>query len=112
MEMNRKTLDGAKGNVKLSQDGIAWFTDEPSMCEDTLKITEREGALVVENISDSIVKAPAYVYYKNFTDDTYIGGITYRSGTQQDLAPGETAVLNASHFDPEASKLMFVSYAP
>lgn len=111
MEVNKKPFVAAKGDVTLKQENIAWFNEPPSMYEDVFKITKRNGAIIVENISDETVTAPIYVYYKNYTDGEYIGGITYRAGTQDSIAPGKAVALNAKHFDPDASRLMFVTYA-
>lgn len=112
MEANKKAFVAAKGDVTLTQESVAWFNDPPSMHEDVFKIIERDGAIIVENISDKTVAAPIYVYYKNYVDGEYVGGITYRAGTQEELAPGKAVALNASHFDPDASRLMFVTYVP
>lgn len=111
MEMNRKLLVPSKGDVTLTQENIVWFTEEPSMYENALKITPTPNGIVVENISGETLGAPIYVYYKNYDDGVYVGGITYRAGTQNNLAPGETAVFSAQHFDPDTSRLMFVTYA-
>ena len=112
MEANKKAFVAAKGDVTLTQESVAWFNESPSMHENVLKIIERDGAIIVENISDKTVAAPIYVYYKNYVDGEYVGGITYRAGTQEELAPGKAVALNASHFDPDASRLMFVTYVP
>lgn len=112
MEMNRKPSISSKGDAVLRLENVAWFPDEPSMYENVFSITPRNGAIIVQNVSDSTVNAPLYVYYKNFTDGVYIGGITYRAGTQEPLEPGQTVVLSAKHFDPETARLMFVTYAP
>lgn len=112
MEMNRKAFLSSKGDVTLTQENIAWFDEAPSMYANLFKITQRNNAIIVENISSRTITAPIYVYYKNYTDGMYIGGITYRAGTQEDLAPGKSVALSAKHFDPDASRLMFVTYAP
>lgn len=112
MEMNRKALVPSKGDVTLTQENIVWFDEEPSMCENLLEITPTNNGIVVKNISGVTISAPLYVYYKNYEDEMYVGGITYRAGTQEDLAPGQTVVLSAKHFELDASRLMFVTYAP
>lgn len=112
MEMNRKLLVPSKGDVTLTQENIVWFDEEPSMCENLLEIIPTNNGIVVKNISGVTISAPLYVYYKNYEDEMYVGGITYRAGTQEDLAPGQTAGLSAKHFELDASRLMFVTYAP
>lgn len=112
MEINKKAFASSDGDVTLTQENVAWFDEAPSMYENIFKITQRSNAIIVENISDKTVTAPIYVYYKNYTDGVYIGGITYRAGTQEDLAPGKSVALSAKHFDPDSSRLMFVTYVP
>ena len=112
MEMNRKPLTSAEGDIVLNQEYIAWTYDNLTMCESVFNVVQRENAIIVENISGETVNAPLYVYYKNYVDGIYIGGITYRAGTMENIEPGETVVLSAKHFDPEVSQLLFVTYVP
>lgn len=110
MEMNRKTLVPTKGEVTLNQENIVWFNDELSLAEGLLEITPTDNGIAVKNVSGSAINAPLYVYYKNYVDDMYVGGITYRAGTQENLEPGQTVMLSAKHIDVDTSKLMFVTY--
>lgn len=112
MERERSEFPEISGDLTLSAESIAWFDPEPSLCESSISITPRAGALVIENVSGEALAAPIYVYYKNYVDGVYVGGITYRGGTQAELAPGEAIAVNAGHFDPDASRLMFVTLAP
>lgn len=110
MEINRKCFVPSEGDCTLTREDISWV-DDFSLCENIFKITPKNNAIIIENISDSLVTAPIYVYYKNYIDDIYVGGITYRISTQQSLEPGQAVALSAKHFDSEASQIMFVTYA-
>lgn len=110
MEINRKSLVSADGDVSLNQENIVWFNEEPSMCEDVLSVEQSSNGIVLKNISSDTITAPVYVFYKNYVDGVLIGGITYRTGTDKDIKPDQTVVLNAGHFDPEVSQLMFITY--
>ena len=110
MEINRKSLVSADGDVSLNQENIVWFNEEPSMCEDVLSVEQSSNGIILKNISSDTITAPVYVFYKNYVDDVLIGGITYRTGTDKDIKPGKTVVLSAGHFDPEVSQLMFITY--
>ena len=50
-----------------------------------------------------------YVYYKITNGDMYLGGITYRVGTNG-LKAGESTTCYAGHFSTDYSKLMFATY--
>lgn len=112
METDKKSLPSTLGECSLSAENMAWFEDEPSMYENIFSVQTQEGGLIITNVSDAAVKAPVYVYYKNYVDGTYIGGITYRAAVQQDLNAGESAAVSAKHFDPENSQIMFITYVP
>lgn len=112
MEADRKPLPSSLGECSLSAENFAWFDTEPSMCENVFSVQTQERGLIITNVSDTAVNAPVYVYYKNYVDGTYVGGITYRAAVQQELNPGESASVSAKHFDPEASQLMFITYVP
>lgn len=112
MEMNRKIFVPSKGDVFITQENISWFDMEPSIYENQLEITPTNNGVAVKNISNDTISAPLYVYYKNYSDEVYVGGITYRTGTKEALAPGETVMLSAKHFELDYSRLMFVTYAP
>lgn len=112
MEMNRKALVPSKGDVTLTQENIVWFDEEPSMYENLLEIIPTNNGIAVKNISGDTISAPLYVYFKNYRDEMYVGGITHRAGTKEDLAPGEIVMLSEKHYDHDESRLMFVTYAP
>lgn len=112
MEADRKPLPPSLGECSLSAENLAWFDTEPSMCESVFSIQAQERGFIITNVSDTAVTAPVYVYYKNYVDGTYVGGITYRAAVQQELKPGESAAVSAKHFVPEASQLMFITYVP
>lgn len=111
MESGKQTAPESFESCVMSTENIAWFDSEPSLCESTFEIEQRDNALIVTNISDETVTAPIYLYYKNYDGEMYIGGITYSVSVQEDLAPGESVALPAGHFYTQSSKLMFV-YAP
>lgn len=112
METGRKSVPSESKGAVLSAENIAWFDQEPSLSGDILKITPRGDALIIENISDSTVSGPVYVYYKNYSDGIFIGGITYRAGADTDIAPGQAIAVNAGHYDQSSSRLMFATFTP
>ncbi len=112
MESDRKQLPSKLGDCTLSADNVAWFNTEPSMYANIFSVEPQDGGLIITNNTDATIAAPIYVYYKNYTDGMYIGGITYRAVLQQELKAGESAAVSAIHLDPDGSRLMFISYVP
>ena len=86
---------------------LAFFRDPMGLRQDRLKITEGQGTLTVENLTDAPM-GEIFIYYKNSASDIYYGGITYRTRLSEGLAPGETKTLVAAHFNPGASTVMDV----
>lgn len=111
MEMNRKPMPASYKNCEMRCDHTAWFNESPSVHQDALDIVEQEGGLVIKNVSSTTINAPIYVFYKNYIDETYIGGITYRTTVAENLPAGEATAVGAGHFVPGSSKIMFVEYA-
>lgn len=89
-----------------------FFAEEPTLCEDRLEITAGDGAITVKNISATDIAGDIAVYYKNFSDGIYYGGITYRSTLSGGLGVGEERTLTAIHYKTEGSRVMFATCAP
>ena len=87
---------------------VAFFKEEPSLLKDTFKIEELNGFLNVKNISDKDITSDVYVYYKNYIDNTYYGGITYRAKVEGGIKAGELKQIVAGHYSPQYSKIMFI----
>lgn len=111
METGKQAMPQSIESCVMSTEYISWFENEPSLCESTFEIEQRDNTLIVTNISDSDATGPVYIYYKNFDGEMFIGGITYQVSIPDGLSSGESVALPAGHFYTSASKLMFV-YAP
>ena len=86
------------------------YMDEFSMQEETVKITAFDGIINVENISEKDIEQTIFIYYKNYEDGQYHGGITYRVRIEGGLKSGEIRQLKASHFHEGKSRLLMVSF--
>ena len=99
-------------NVGIYNNGyahnVAFFKEEPALLKDTFKIEELNGFLNVKNISDKDITSDVYVYYKNYIDNTYYGGITYRAKIDGGIKAGELKQIVAGHYSPKYSKIMFI----
>jgi hypothetical protein len=49
------------------------------------------------------------IYYKNYTQGLYYGGITYRVRVPGGIQADEVKQLTASHFSSTGSRVMFVT---
>lgn len=109
LEQNQRNYDKNTKFVSASAEYVAYFQTPMSMMEDTFSITGQDGVFNVKNISDKDVRGDIYVYYKNYTDNMFRGGITYRAKIENGLKSGETKQVMTSHFSLDKSMLMFVS---
>lgn len=103
LEYNKKT-----DYTNIGSDNVAFFPEEPSKMEDTVKVQILDGVINVTNISDKNIDGEIIIYYKNSATDLYYGGITYRSRVTGGLAKGETRQIAGGHASKTGSALMFV----
>ena len=108
LEQNRRKYTEEMPS-KLTIENIAYM-DEFSMQEDAVKIMALDGIINVENISEKDIEQPIFIYYKNYEDDQYHGGITYRVRIEEGLKAGEIRQLKASHYHEGKSRILMVSF--
>lgn len=87
-----------------------FFAEEPTLMEDELEITVRNGSIDIKNITDVPIKREIQVYYKNTEDGAYFGGITYFLRVPAGLKPGETYNGYAANASVTRTEVMFVKY--
>lgn len=90
-------------------DNIAIFSEPVSLCEDKVKLQILDGAINVTNISGKDIERDILIYYKNYVDGIYYGGITYRVKLENGLKGGEIRQIMADHFSETNSRIMFVT---
>ena len=108
LEQNRRKYT-EEMPTEVTVENIAYM-DEFSMQEDAVKITAFDGIINVENISEKDIEQTIFIYYKNYEDGQYHGGITYRVRIDEGLKAGEVRQLKASHFHDGKSRLLMVSF--
>lgn len=109
LELSRQTMPDSTDGMTAEVSACAVFETEPSLCADALSIETQDTAITVTNVSGSDITGQIYVYYKIAYGDLYLGGITYRVGTNG-LKAGESTTCYAGHFSTDYSKLMFATY--
>lgn len=112
LEKNRLSWESGEKVISAELTSAVFFADEPTMCENQLEISAADGSITVKNISDSDIFGTVAVYYKNYYDGIYYGGITYRSALPDGIRAGETKTLTAVHYRKEGSRVVFADCAP
>lgn len=110
LEKNRlKYTDGMEPSSRQF-DNVIYFTEEPTLCADKISISALDGAFNVRNISGEDLTGNIAIYYKNKSEQGYLGGITYRTVIQGGMAKDEIKQIVVNHFRVDESQIMFVDY--
>lgn len=70
-----------------------------------------DGVLNIKNISDRDFTSDVSVFYKNFENGLFMGGITYRARFSGGIKAGEYAQSMQMHFWNDTSAILYMSYA-
>ena len=108
-ELNRMPFADAPEFTEFSTESVALFDGHPGMCADRIAIQCLDGVMNITNISGEDITEDIFVYYKNYIDGVYCGGITYRLRLTGGLKAGEIRQGSAAHFDRENSRIVFVT---
>ena len=109
LEQSRMLWTAEENYENITSHNVAYFTEELSLCEDSVKITALDGVMNVANISDEDIAGDIIVYYKNASEDLYYGGITYRVRIEGGLQADEIRQVTANHLMKSGSRIMFVA---
>lgn len=109
LEQNRLAYSADAGYSDLKMQNVAVFGEELSLCEDKLQIQILDGAINVTNVSGEDIPGEVRIYYKNYADDIYYGGITYVVRIQEGIKADQIKQIMASHFSAKGSVIMFVT---
>ena len=109
LEQSRMSYADGKDLTEASAVNVALFGEEPSLCEDQLKIQALDGIMNITNISGKDITGDVVIYYKNSSADMLYGGITYRVTISGGIKAGEIKQIVASHFTAAGSRVMFVT---
>ena len=108
-EANRMPFTDVPEFTKAATESVALFDGHPGMCTDHIAIQCLDGVMNITNISGEDITEDIFVYYKNYIDGVYCGGITYRLRLTGGLKAGEIRQGSAAHFDRENSRIVFVT---
>ncbi|MBR6534385.1 MAG: hypothetical protein IKT65_02300, partial [Clostridia bacterium] len=63
----------------------------------------------VTNITDNDITSDVVISYKNYANDMFYGGITYRITVSGGIKAGQTVQSKAGHFSAASSKVLTVT---
>ena len=109
LEQNRKEYKAFGDDYTAETANVALFKEAPSLCEGIIKIQPLNGAINVTNVSGADIEDDVIIYYKNYADDMFYGGITYRVRITGGIKDGEIKQIISDHFASGGSKIVFVT---
>ena len=109
LEANRKTFDETVEYSSVKSENLAYFQYEPSLQEDKLQIQPLDGGFNIKNISDEDISGKIVIYFKDYSDGRYVGGITYSGTIQGGMKAGEIRQIMTSNFTAEGTKVVFIN---
>lgn len=109
LEKNRMAYSTVPEFERAETSAVAMFSEHPGMCQDQLEIQCLDGIINVTNISGEDITKDIFIYYKNYVNGAYYGGITYRLCIEGGLKAGEIKQGTAAHFNPDNSTIVFVT---
>lgn len=108
LEKKRMSYSEAEDYTDIQADFASFFQEPLDTCEDILKIQALNGAINITNTSDCAISGPIRIYYKNYADGIYYGGITYRITIDGGIKAGELRQIMANHFFQNGSAILHV----
>lgn len=109
LEQDRMAYNSNAEYALPEAQNVARFTEEPTLCTDKLYIQTLDGCLNITNVSGADITGDVVIYYKNYVDGLYYGGITYRVRLSGGIASEEIKQIMVNHYKSDASKIVFVT---
>ena len=109
LETNRKTYTEGDAYTTVQADNMAYFQYEPSLQEDKLKIQPLDGGFNITNISDEDIAGKIVIYFKDYSDGVYYGGITYSGTIEGGMKAGEIKQIMSDNFSAAGTAVMFIN---
>lgn len=109
LEANRKAYSESATYSKVRADNIAYFQYVPSVQEEKLLIQPLDGGFNIKNISGENIDSRIVIYFKDYANDVYIGGITYSGTIKDGLKADEIKQIMSNNFSASTTKIMFIN---
>ena len=108
LEKKRAISREEKPDAYLLENEVFFKTPMDNM-EKVIQVSGVNGVANIKNISDDDIVGDVVIYFKNYAQDMFYGGITYRITIKDGLKAGELKQTNAGHFSPSESKIVSVN---
>lgn len=108
LEKKRTQSKGEKPNVYVMENEV-FFQSKMDDKNDTIEVSGVVGIANIKNTSDKDIVGDIVIYYKNYSNDMFYGGITYRITIPNGLKAGELKQVSAAHYSPAKSKIVSVN---
>ena len=109
LESSAAQLPDWEKDAVYSIENIAKFQAERTVYPDLFQIFVADNRIKLVNKTEEDFTKDIFIYYKNVKDGVYQGGITYRARFEGGIAAEETKEVLTGHFDPEFSKIMYMT---
>lgn len=110
MESNALECPSNSEDYQYDVENLAYFQTEISLHSDIFKVMAKDNWIKLENISTQDINSDIYVYFKNYEDDIYQGGITYRVKFAGGIKAGATVEMQSQHYSSKKSKILYLTY--
>lgn len=110
MESNALECPSNSEDYQYDVENLAYFQTEMSLHSDVFKVMAKDNWIKLENISTQDISSDIYVYFKNYEDDIYQGGITYRVKFAGGIKAGATVEMQSQHYTSNKSKILYLTY--
>ena len=110
MESNALECPNNSEDYHYDVENLAYFQSEMSLHSDVFKIMAKDNWIKLENISGQDINGDIYVYFKNYENKIYQGGITYRVKFAGGIKAGATIEMQSQHYSNKKSKILYLTY--
>lgn len=109
LEANRKAYHAQDVYTEAAASNVVYFTEPVSLMEDQFEIQPLDGGFNITNISGEDITGRITVYFKDFADGMYYGGITYRGHIDGGLKKDEVRQIMSANFSASGTAVVFVT---
>lgn len=111
LEANRKQYADGDAYSTVQAKNIAYFQYTVSTYEEKLAIQPLDGGFNITNVSGEDITGKITIYFKNYIDGVYSGGITYSGTIEGGMKDGEIKQIMSKNFTADHTRIVFITIA-